>query len=110
MANVSNLFIDQGTTFSVSVDLTDTAGAAFDLTNYTATGQIRKTYSSTSVTASFSATVDVPNAAVVLELTDTQTAAIPSGRYVYDCVIESSTGVKTRIVEGQASVTPGVTR
>jgi len=43
-------------------------------------------------------------------LTDTQTSAIEAGRYVYDLVITDGSGSKSRVVEGQATVTPGVTR
>jgi hypothetical protein len=46
---------------------------------------------------------------LTLELTDTQTSALEYGRYVYDCVITASGGDKTRVVEGQVVVTPGVT-
>jgi hypothetical protein len=45
-----------------------------------------------------------------MSLTDTQTTALASGRYVYDMNITSSAGVTTRVVEGQAIITPGVTR
>jgi len=38
------------------------------------------------------------------------TSALQAGRYVYDLNIESGGGVKTRVIEGQAVVTPGVTR
>ena len=45
-----------------------------------------------------------------MSLTDTQTKALDSGRYVYDLNITSSGGKTTRVVEGQAIITPGVTR
>jgi hypothetical protein len=47
---------------------------------------------------------------VTLTLTDTQTTGLTSGRYVYDMNITSGAGVTTRVVEGQAIITPGVTR
>ena len=45
-----------------------------------------------------------------ITLTDTQTTALESGRYVYDVVITSGSGAKTRVVEGQVTVNPSVTR
>jgi hypothetical protein len=45
-----------------------------------------------------------------LTVTDTVTTALSPGRYVYDLIVTSSGGLKTRVVEGQAIVTPGVTR
>ena len=44
------------------------------------------------------------------EISDVQTGALDSGRYVYDLVITDSTGDKTRVVEGIATIKPSVTR
>lgn len=110
MAIIANLYIDQGTDFSVTVDVTDSAGDILDLDGYTATAQIRKTYSSSTVSATFSTTISAAAGQVTLDLTDAQTSALTAGRYVYDLNIESSGGVITRVIEGQAIVTPGVTR
>jgi hypothetical protein len=110
MAIIANLYIDQGTDFSVTVDVTDTAGDILNLSGYSATAQIRKTYSSSSVSASFSTTIAEASGQVTLSLTDTQTTGLESGRYVYDLNITSGSGVTTRVIEGQAIVTPGVTR
>ena len=38
------------------------------------------------------------------------TAGIESGRYVYDILITDSSGDKTRILEGHATITPSVSR
>ena len=81
MAAVSNLYIDQGADFSTTISLTDSNGQILSLT-----GQI------------------------TLTLADTVTAGIESGRYVYDVLITDSSGDKTRILEGQATVTPSVSR
>lgn len=110
MAIIANLYIDQGTDFSVTVDVTDSAGDILELSGYTASAQIRKTYSSSSVSATFSTSIAELAGQVTLSLTDTQTSAIEAGRYVYDLNIISSGGVTTRVIEGQAIVTPGVTR
>lgn len=110
MAIIANLYIDQGTDFSITVDVTDTAGDILNLDGYTATAQIRKTYSSSSVSASFSTSISAIAGQVTLSLTDTQTTALTAGRYVYDLNITSSGGTTTRVIEGQAIITPGVTR
>lgn len=109
MASKANITIDQGTTFSTDLTLTDEFGDNLDLTGYTANSQMRKWYTSSTVTATFVADVNVQTAAVTLSLTPTQTANIVSGRYVYD--VEITNGVTTsRIVEGIVTVTPQVTR
>jgi hypothetical protein len=110
MAIIANLFIDQGTDFSVTVDVTDSAGEILELDGYSASAQIRKTYSSSTVSATFSISIAELAGQVTMSLTDTQTSGLVAGRYVYDLNIESSGGLKTRVVEGQAIVTPGVTR
>ena len=83
-----------------------------DLAGYTAAAQMRKTYESTSTSATFTTAISSPttDGQVTLSLTDTITNAISPGRYVYDLVVTSGGGLKTRVVEGQAVVTPGVTR
>ena len=110
MAIIANLYIDQGTDFSVTVDVTDTAGDILTLSGYSATAQIRKTYSSSSVSASFATSIAESTGQVTLSLTDTQTTGLSAGRYVYDLNITSGGGVTSRVIEGQAIVTPGVTR
>jgi len=110
MAIIANLYIDQGTDYTITVDVTDSAGDILDLTDYTATAQIRKTYTSSSLSATFTTSITAAAGQVTISLTDTQTSALEAGRYVYDLNIESAGGVKTRVIEGQAVVTPGVTR
>ena len=110
MASIANLYIDQGTDFSITVDVTDSAGAVQDLTGYSASAQIRKTYSSSSVSATFATSISEAAGQVTITLTDTQTNSIDSGRYVYDLIVTSGSGTITRVIEGQAIITPNVTR
>ena len=108
MAIKANLVIDQGADYSTSVSLTDEDGNIVPLNNYTVSAQIRKTYSS-SDSFSFTAVVREELGEISLSLTDTQTANITAGRYVYDVFITNS-GITSRIVEGIVTVTPRVTR
>ena len=111
MATISNLFIDQDADFTTTVTVNDSAGSALDLTNYTALGMIRKTYQSSTATTFTSAFVSPRTTGqITISLTDTQTAALESGRYVYDLVITDASGSKTRVVEGTATVNPSVSR
>jgi hypothetical protein len=110
MAIIANLYIDQGTDYTITVDVTDSAGDVLDLTGFTATAQVRKTYTSSSLSATFTTSINAAAGQVTISLTDTQTSALQAGRYVYDLNIQSGGGIKTRVIEGQAVVTPGVTR
>jgi len=111
MATISNLFLDQDADFTTTVTINDSAGSALDLTGYTALAMIRKTYQSTTATT-FTSTFVSPRTSgqITISLTDTQTAALEAGRYVYDLVITDSSGNKTRVVEGIATVNPSVSR
>ena len=110
MASISNIFIDQGATFTTTVTVTDSNGDAVNLSGYSVAAQIRKTFLSSSATA-FTASISNASAGeITISLTDSQTTSLESGRYVYDVLITASGGTKTRVVEGQVTVNPSVTR
>lgn len=109
MAIKANLVVDQGSSFSATIDVTNVNGTVFNLTGYTVAAQMRKNYtSSTAVT--FSATHNGIGGAITLSLLPATTTTIEPGRYLYDVEITSSGSSITRIVEGIVTVTPGMTR
>ena len=81
-----------------------------NLTGYTAIGQVRKTFGSSTTAATFTLALVAATGQVTVTLTDVQTAALTYGRYVYDILLTDSSGDKTRILEGHATVTPSVSR
>jgi hypothetical protein len=110
MATKANLVIDQGTTFSATITMTDDNGNLIDLSAYTARSQIRKHYTSTTA-VNFTTEITVSTAEITLSLTDVQTANLTAGRYVYDVeVVDSYANTVSRVVEGIVTVTPNVTR
>ena len=110
MAAVSNLAIDQGTTFTVTITVTDDTGSARDLTNCTPRAQMRKSYYTNANTA-FTASVASPtDGTITLDLTAAQTSALKAGRYVYDVELVSNTATVERLVEGIVTIYPEVTR
>ena len=110
MASISNIFIDQGATFTTTVTVTDSSGSAVNLSGYSVAAQIRKSHQSTSSVAFTASVSDASSGEITISLTPTQTAALEQGRYVYDVLITDSSGTKTRVVEGQVTVNPSVTR
>ena len=109
MAAVHNLYVDQGANFTVQVGVYDDSNAAWDLTGYTAEAKLKKSYSS-STSTSFVATISGTLAGtVVLTLLASTTATLEAGRYLYDVVVTSAGGTKTRVIEGVVTVNPGVT-
>ena len=108
MAIKANLIIDQGTDYSTTIMLTDVDDNQVSLTGFTANAQMRKTYTSSN-SAAFTVTLNESLGEVILSLTDTQTANIVAGRYVYDVVLTSN-NITSRVIEGIVTVTPRVTR
>jgi hypothetical protein len=109
MATKANLVIDQGSTYSTDLSLTDENGDPLNLDGYVANSQIRKWYSSTNAAATFTTTINATSGVITLGLTANQTSNLVAGRYVYDVEITEG-GEVSRIVEGIVTVTPQVTR
>ena len=110
MAAVSNLAIDQGTTFSVTITVTDDTGSARNLTNYTARSHMRKSYYTTANTAFTANLLNPTDGTITLDLSATQTSALKAGRYVYDVELVSNTLTVERIVEGIVTIYPEATK
>lgn len=108
MATQTNIVIDQGTTFTLDITMTNSDGSAKNLTGYTVTAQMRKSYYSSTAT-DFTVATDDSDGEITLSLTATQTGNLKAGRYVYDC--EATNASETlRVVEGIVTVTPQVTK
>ena len=110
MAAFTELLIEQGATFSTTVNVEDTAGAAINLFGYSASSQMRKSYYATSNTIITSTITGNANGEITLSMTAANTANLTPGRSVFDLLITSPTGVKTRVIEGVIVISPGVTR
>jgi len=110
MAAYTELVIDQGATFTANVNITsDTDGSGFDLTGFTASSQMRKSYYSSTA---YDFTVSASNSAngeVLIQMSSANTANLSPGRYVYDLLISDGNS-KTRVIEGIVTVLPSVTR
>lgn len=107
----AELIVDQGTTFETTLDLVGDDGAAINVAGYLFSGQIRKSYYSSNVTANF---LIVPtnnaNGNITMTLSAATTANIKPGRYLYDVKMTDTSNTVTRIVEGVITVTPQVSR
>lgn len=107
MATKSNLTIDQGSTYSITVDLTTANGSSMDLAGYSGRAQMRKSATSSSYK---DFTVAVANTgSVTLSMTADYTANINAGRWLYDVEVVNGSTV-TRVLEGIVTVTPEITR
>ena len=109
-AAYSNLYLEQGTTFNATINVDDVYGSDYDLTGFTVSSQMRKSYYSSSATATFSTQVNANTGSITLVLNAAVTANIAAGRYVYDTIIVNQNQAVTRILEGIVDVSPRVTR
>ena len=112
MASILNQVIDQGSTYSKQITVYENDGTTIqNLTGYTAASQLRKNYTSTAFTT-INATKATPHTSgvIVMSLTAVQTAALKSGRYVYDLQITHSDTTVTRVIEGVITIRPEVTK
>jgi len=110
VAAFTELLIEQGATFSTTVNVEDTAGAAINLYGYSASSQMRKSYYATSNTIITATITGNANGEITLSMTSANTSNLTPGRQVFDLLITSPSNVKTRVVEGVIMISPGVTQ
>ena len=112
MAAYTELYMDQGTTFSNILTLTDDlTSASINVSGYTVRSQMRRSYYSAKATANITCTItNASSGEITMSLTDGQTANIKAGRYLFDVETVDTGGVVSRVLEGIITVTPGVTK
>lgn len=111
MAAYMEISIEQGANLTSIVTVNDAQGDAVNLTTYSASSQLRKSYYSSSANTLTATVTGNANGEITLTMTAANTALLTPGRYVYDLVITNSTdNSKTRVIEGTAIVLPSVTR
>ena len=107
MATKANINIDQGTSFTTYISLTDEYGNPLDLSAYTAQSQLRRWYNSINC---FSFDVSLIQGQVALSMNAETTSKLTQQRYLYDVVLTDSFSNVTRVVEGMVTVNFGVTK
>lgn len=109
-AGTYNFILEQGATFNRILTLKEN-NSVMNLTNYTVASKMRSTHDSGTVAGTFTCTIsDATGGEITMQMTNSTTAAIEEGIYVYDMEITNSAGTVTRILEGTVTVNPEVTR
>ena len=110
-AGTYNLVIDQGSSFALDLIIKQ-SGSALNLTNYTGRAQLRTTVTASSVSATFTVTkTNAAEGALKMELAATTSANLAAGQYVYDLeIFTANDAVVKRILQGDVTLTPEVTR
>lgn len=116
MATIKNLFVDAGSDFNVTITVRQSNGTPFDLSNYTAESQIRKSHESSQY-YSFITTIQPQTASqgkITLELPAADSEEIPHGRWLYDIEItlteQDQIITRKRILEGIVDISPQITQ
>lgn len=107
------IFIKQGATFQITITW-EVSGTPVDITSYTAALQARTSVAATStfinLTNGAGLTLGGVAGTIIVDLTDTQAAAITETIGVYDLELTSPAGDVTRLLQGSVTVNQEVTR
>jgi hypothetical protein len=109
LAAFTELKIEQGATFIEKVSVLDVYNNPVNLTGYTASSMMRKSYYSSTYYVIDANVTGTSNGEITLTISSSNTALLTPGRYVYDLIINGANTVN-RVVEGIATVLPSVTR
>jgi len=113
-AGYQDQYIEKGTDFTSQMTLKDSYGSPYDLTGFSVNSQARISYISSNVALSFtSSVIDANNGVIQISANSATTANIVPNyvsKLVYDVVITDPTGLKSRVLEGQITVSPNVTQ
>ena len=109
-AGTYNFILEQGATFTRTLTVQEN-NSAMNLTGYSVASKMRSTHDSSTVVGTFTCTISNASGGVItMQMTNSTTAAIEEGVYVYDIEITSGAGTVTRLMEGNVTVNPEVTR
>lgn len=112
------IYIEQGSTFSLKINLKDSDSVAIDLTGYTGRGQIRKKSTDTTYLAQFDVSItDATNGEVTITLSaESSSEIVTTGASYLDTLkayydIEISKDEKViRILNGICYISPEITK
>ena len=109
-----NIVIDIGADYSSNVYAyaNGSTTTPLNLTGYTsANGHVKTSYYVGDTSAIFNVAIQDATAGIInLHLNRANSVTLSPGKYVYDVMIKSPSGLKTRILEGILTATPGVSR
>lgn len=107
MASVVNLFVDQGSDYTLTLTVKDDDGNATDLTGYTVEAYFQKWTGATQVYKFTPTVTDASAGKVQITLKGSVSDDIPSGRYSYDVVINhTSNDITRRVIQGSLVLNP----
>jgi hypothetical protein len=103
-----NITIDQGADFTETFVSKESNGSTSNLTGYSGKAQIKK-YPDSTTSKSFTISITGATGQVAIAMTSGITSSLSPGRYLYDVSLTSSSGAVSRLTQGMALVTAGIT-
>lgn len=105
---VINIVIAQGTDFSEIFVSQETDGSTTNLDGYSGVSKIKK-HPGALKSSSFTVGITSTTGEVSIAMTAAASTKLQPGRYFYDVYLTAPSGSISRLVEGQADVTAGIT-
>lgn len=109
-AGTYNLSIEQGSSWELSLALSSSETSSMDLTDHTIAAKLAKSYYDDNPISMSSTVINASQGKFKLSLSASQTSELDySVEYIYDVALTSPTGKVTRLLQGRATISPGVT-
>ena len=110
MAKIIDIYVDQGSDFTATFPpVTDNTGSVVDLTNYTVTCQIRRSYATVYAVQFNVDSTQFSAGIITITLPNNETSGLFPTRWIYDVIIQDPiNNLVTKVFEGLATVNPGV--
>ena len=106
-----NFSIDQGADFSRTLTVTTDGTTAYDISGLTLQGQMRKSYDSSSASATFiTSIVSGSDGTYKIQLRSDTTTSLDAGRYVYDVEVSLSDSTIEKVHYGIVTVNAEATK
>ena len=102
-----NIEIEQGADFTSTFTITNNDGSIFNMSNSSAIAKVKK-HPTAGTAYTFSTSIESSTGKITIQMTDEITATMEAGRYLYDILLSSAAGDKTRVIQGMALVTAGI--
>ena len=114
MADICDFSVDQGSDFSVSVQILDALDEPLDLTGCTAAMDVRKSFRgeaflSLSSDADGGLVIDPDTGTIDITITHEQSTGLPYGLFLYDLEVTFPDNTVWRVIEGKLHNRPEVT-
>ena len=100
MTTQANLYVDQGTDYTIDLVLTTNAGEEYPADDKSFFCSIKKLYSSVASANAEVTALSSANNTISLYIDPITTADLDPGKYTYDIIMIAQSGTKSKILEG----------